>query len=234
MTAARWIRWSSVAAVVVVAAVAGWVSYMHALEVVRSVGEHGNIAYAYPVTVDGLIYCASMVLLDAARRKVTAPPLARWLLAAGIAATLFANVYSGLSYGPLGAAVAAWPAAALVGSYELLMLIVRAGAGTPATAVPGAVVTVPADPPPPSADADLERLIAWLTTGQEPVPAVPASVPEHGAAAAELFASDLIRAQVPGIRAIRKGLHIGQDKATQVQVYLRTLTPSLNGQARHG
>jgi hypothetical protein len=83
--------------------------------------------------VDGLIYCASMVLLDAARRDVTAPPLARWLLAAGIGATLFANVWAGLPSGPLGAAVAAWPAAALVGSYELLMLLIRSGVA----AVPG-------------------------------------------------------------------------------------------------
>jgi hypothetical protein len=125
--ATRWIRWSSIGAVVIVAAVAGWVSYEHALAVVRSAGEHGQIAYAYPATVDGLIYCASMVLLDAARRRVTAPPLARWLLGAGIAATLFANVWAGLGDGPLGAAVAAWPALALVGSYELLMLIIRAG-----------------------------------------------------------------------------------------------------------
>jgi hypothetical protein len=29
---------------------------------------------------------------------------------------------------------------------------------------------------------------------------------------------------VPGIRAIRSGLHVGQDKATEVQAYLRTLT----------
>ena len=35
--------------------------------------------------------------------------LARWLLAADIGATLLANVLAGLSYGPLGAVVAAWP-----------------------------------------------------------------------------------------------------------------------------
>lgn len=99
---ARFIAWTSVAAVVLVAAIAGWVSYL-----------------------DGLIYMSSMVLLDSARRSRPAPALARWLLAAGISATLFANILAGLGHGPLGAAIASWPALALVGSYELLMALIR-------------------------------------------------------------------------------------------------------------
>ena len=66
-----------------------------------------------------------MVMLDSARRKTPVPALARWLLGLGIAATLAANVAHGLGYGLIGAAVAAWPAVALVGSYELLMTVVR-------------------------------------------------------------------------------------------------------------
>ena len=46
----------------------------------------------------------------------------------------------------------------------------------------------------------------------------------HAHAAAELFAADLEAGRVPGIRAIRSGLHVGQDKASQVQAYLRSLT----------
>jgi hypothetical protein len=80
-----------------------------------------------PLTVDGLIYASSMVMLDSARRKVPVPPLARWLLGLGITATLAANVAHGLGHGPSGAVVAAWPAVALVGSYELLMVIIRSG-----------------------------------------------------------------------------------------------------------
>jgi hypothetical protein len=79
-----------------------------------------------PLTVDGLIYASSMVMLDCARRRVSVPALARWLLGLGITATLAANVAHGLGLGLTGAAVAAWPAVALVGSYELLMLIIRA------------------------------------------------------------------------------------------------------------
>ena len=78
-----------------------------------------------PLTVDGLIYASSMVMLDSARRKTAIPALARWLLGLGIAATLAANVAHGLGHGLIGAAVAAWPAVALVGSYELLMMVIR-------------------------------------------------------------------------------------------------------------
>jgi len=121
----RAVRWSTIAAVAGVALIAGWVSYLHAYEVVRAHGEAGPVGRVYPGTIDGLIYAASMTLLDAARRGVPAPRLARWLLGAGIGATLFANVLAGAAAGPLGAAVAAWPALALVGSYELLMVMIR-------------------------------------------------------------------------------------------------------------
>jgi hypothetical protein len=61
----------------------------------------------------------------AAARKTSVPVLARWLLGLGIAGTLAANVAHGLGHGPVGAAVAAWPAVAVVGSYELLMMVNR-------------------------------------------------------------------------------------------------------------
>jgi Protein of unknown function (DUF2637) len=78
-----------------------------------------------PLTVDGLIYASSMVMLDSARRNRPVPVLARWLLGLGIAATLAANVAHGLGHGLIGAAVAAWLAVALVGSHELLMMVIR-------------------------------------------------------------------------------------------------------------
>ena len=92
---------------------------------VRAHGEAGWAARLIPLTVDGLIYASSVVLLDTARRKVSVPALARWLLGLGIAATLAANVAHGPGHGLIGAAIAAWPAVALVGSYELLMMIIR-------------------------------------------------------------------------------------------------------------
>jgi hypothetical protein len=88
-------------------------------------GESGWTARMVPLTVEGLIYASSMVMLDSARRKAPVPALARWLLGLGIAATLAANVAHGLGHGLIGAALAAWPAVALVGLYELLMMVIR-------------------------------------------------------------------------------------------------------------
>src|SRR5215469_9619005 len=119
------IRWSTAAAVLGVAVVAAAVSYEHAYALVHAHGEAGWTAHLIPLTVDGLIWASSMVMLDSVRRGVPVPSLARWLLGLGIAATLAANVDHGLGHGPIGAAVAAWPAVALVGSYELLMVIIR-------------------------------------------------------------------------------------------------------------
>jgi hypothetical protein len=190
------IRWSTVAAVAAVAVVAGWVSYEHALAVVRAHGEAGAVAQVYPVTVDGLIYSASMVLLDAARRGVEAPRLARWLLACGIGATLAANVAAGLRSGLAGAVVAAWPALALVGSYELLMMIIRSGSGVKPNQL-GAVPAVPG--------------VHLNGSGLHP-------------AEAEPFAGDLARGEVPSLRRIRAELHVGQPKAQEIQSRLSTLT----------
>ena len=136
MTTDSLIKWSTVLAVAAVALVAGWVSYVHALDVVTAHGEHGALAHLYPGTIDGLIYSASMVLLDAARRDVKAPRLAYWLLGVGITVTLVANVLAGVAFGVLGAVVAAWPALALVGSYELLMAMIRRSRTAPEADMP--------------------------------------------------------------------------------------------------
>ena len=132
----RAIRVSTAAAVLGVAGIAAYVVYWHAFEVVRAHGETGITARLEPATIDGLVYSSSMVVLYAARHRLPVPGLARWLLALGILATLAANVAHGWSHGPVGAAVAAWPAASLVGSYELLLWLIRtaaAGAGGPRT-----------------------------------------------------------------------------------------------------
>ena len=121
----RAIRLSTAAAVLAVAGIAAYVSYWHAYAVVRAHGETGITARLEPATIDGLVYASSMVVLYAARHRVPVPSLARWLLALGIAATLTANMAQGWSHGPVGAVVAAWPAVSLVGSYELLVWLIR-------------------------------------------------------------------------------------------------------------
>jgi hypothetical protein len=110
----RVIRVSTAVAVLAVAGVAAYVSYWHAYAVVRAHGESGITARLEPATIDGLVYASSMVVLYAARHRLPAPALARWLLGLGIAATFTANMAQGWSHGPVGAAVAAWPAVSLV------------------------------------------------------------------------------------------------------------------------
>ena len=125
----RLIRITTALAVVAVAVVAAIISYQHAYELVRSHGESGTTARLLPFTVDGLIWAASMVVLDASRRNQPIPQLAAWSLGTGIVATVGANLAHGVGQGPVGAPVSAWPALALVGSFELLMMLIRAGRG---------------------------------------------------------------------------------------------------------
>ena len=82
----RAIRISTAAAVVAVAVIAAYLSYEHAYAVVRAHGETGLTARLEPATIDGLVYASSMVILYAARHRLPVPPLARCLLALGIAA----------------------------------------------------------------------------------------------------------------------------------------------------
>jgi hypothetical protein len=190
----RVIRWSTAGAVVGVAAVAAVASYEHAYALVRAHGEVSWTACLVPLTVDGLIYASSMVMLDSARRKVPIPALARWSLGLGIAASLAANIAHGLGHGLAGAAVAAWRAVALVGSYELLMTVIR-NAQAPATSANGAGL--------PGAPSDLDPLQVR---------------------AVRVFADELAACRVPSVRAIRAQLHVGQPRAQRVRAHLSTLT----------
>jgi len=194
MTAGQVIRWSTAGAVAGVAAVAAAASCEHAYALVRAHGETGWIGRLVPLTVDGLIYASSMVLLDSARREVPVPALARWLLGLGIAAALAASVAHGLGHGPAGAAVAAWPAVALAGSYELFMTIIR-GARPPDDRVSGA----------------------------EHVPVAVSGTDPLRVRAAEVFAADVAAGRVPSVRAIGSRLRVGQPRAQQVRAYLAAL-----------
>ena len=124
----RAIRVSTAAVVLAVAGIAAYMSYWHAYAVVREYGGTGVTAQLEPATIDGLVYASSMVILYAARHRLPVPGLARWMLALGILASLAVNVAQGWPYGLVGAVVAAWPAASLVGSYELLAWIIRIAA----------------------------------------------------------------------------------------------------------
>src|SRR5580698_7348463 len=85
------IRVTTALAVLAVAVVAAIISYQHAYELIRAHGETGFTARLLPLTVDGLIWAASMVILDASRRHQRVPRLALWSLGTGIVATIGAN-----------------------------------------------------------------------------------------------------------------------------------------------
>ena len=193
-TTGQIIRWSTAGAVAGVAAVAAVASYEHGYALVRAHGETGWIGRLMPLTVGGLVYAGSMVLLDSARREAPVPALARWLPGLGIAATLAANVAHGLGHGPAGAAVAAWPAVALVGSYELFMTIIR-GTRQPDGGVSGA------------------EHVSVAVSGADPL----------RVRAAEVFAADVAAGRVPSIRAIRSRLRVGATaRAAGTRVSRRT------------
>jgi hypothetical protein len=139
----RAIRVSTAVVVLAVAGVAAYISWWHAYAVVREYGESGVTAVLEPATIDGLVYASSMVILYAARHRLTVPRLARWMLALGIAASLAVNVAQGWSHGLVGAVVAAWPAVALVGSYELLAWMIRTAAARGPARVPEVDQRVP-------------------------------------------------------------------------------------------
>jgi hypothetical protein len=80
-------------------------------------------------------------------------------------------VAHGLGHGPVGAAVAAWSATALVRSYELFMTIIR-GTRQPDGCVPG------------------EEHVSGTVPGTDPL----------RVQAAEVFAADVAAGRVPSVR----------------------------------
>jgi len=86
--------------------------------------------------MDGLIYAPPIMMPESARQNVAVPALARWPPGLAIAATLTANA----AYRPgddlTGTTVAAWPTVALVGSSQVLMMIIRSAGPSEQSARP--------------------------------------------------------------------------------------------------
>jgi len=121
----RRIRRATAAVVVMIAAFAAYISYRHAYELSSQNGEGAASAWAFPLTIDGLIFSSSMVILRANRHGMRVPFMAWFGMALGILATLGANVAHGVPYGVVGMATSAWPAIALVVSFEMLMRLLK-------------------------------------------------------------------------------------------------------------
>lgn len=125
MTGDRLIRSATATVVITVAAFAAVVSYSHIYDLGRAHGQDGTAARLLPLSVDGLILAASLVLLHEARNNRRAPGLARFALWLGVGGTIAANGAYGWPYGAVGIVLSTWPGAAFVIAVELVMLLVR-------------------------------------------------------------------------------------------------------------
>jgi len=145
VTGDRVIRFTTAAVVCAVAAFAAVVSYSHIYGLGRAQGQDGTAARLLPLSVDGLILAASLVLLHEARNDRDAPALARLMLWLGIGATIGANIAYGAGYGLLGALISAWPPVAFIGTAEIAMQLARRSRGPLAATSVAALPEVPGD-----------------------------------------------------------------------------------------
>ena len=239
-------RTLTAAAVLIVAAVAAAVSYVHVVALAMRYGQPELAAYLLPVSVDGLVATSSLVMLRAARTGVTAPWLARAGLFLAVAATVACNVGYGLPHGVPGALLSGWPAVAFVVAAETAITMTRRKAPeTVAVAddVPvGAPIPMPVEP---------TRAVAPVTAGPvadgasdgaaiSQARATPRTVaqrrtrrhtPEQRAERA--FAGRLEAGSLPSLRAIMRDIGVGQDKAREVRAHLASLATA-NGEVSNG
>ncbi len=124
----RWIRWTTIGSVGLLALIAGTVSYLHMQLLVEVHGQPGWVAALTPLSVDGMIVAAATTLLADSRSGGRGGMLP-WLLllVVGSAASLSANVAAAQPTAT-GRVIAAWPSFALIAAYELLMRQVRRSA----------------------------------------------------------------------------------------------------------
>lgn len=118
-----WIKRTCVVAVAAVAAVAAVVSFDHMRALASDAGE-GWKAWILPISVDGMLVSASLVMLTRKRAGQPVGALAWSGLVLGLLVSLAANV-AAAEPTLIGRLVAAWPPIALGLSYELLLTLIR-------------------------------------------------------------------------------------------------------------
>ncbi|GAA3543252.1 hypothetical protein GCM10022419_024280 [Nonomuraea rosea] len=124
MGAVRRIRRTTITGVLVLAGIAAVVSFRHMHELCLRHGEDHLAAVLIPLAVDGAIVVASMSILLANRYGSRGGALAWIMMLIGSLASLGANI-AVAEPSLIGRIIAAWPSAALIGSYELLMSQIR-------------------------------------------------------------------------------------------------------------
>ncbi|MEV6032774.1 DUF2637 domain-containing protein [Nonomuraea sp. NPDC052116] len=134
MGAVRSIRRTTITGVLLLAGIAAVVSFRHMHELCLRHGEDHLAAVLIPLAVDGAIVVASMSILLANRYGSRGGALAWTMLMVGSLASLGANI-AVAEPSLIGRIIAAWPSAALIGSYELLMSQIRRASAEEPTAV---------------------------------------------------------------------------------------------------
>jgi hypothetical protein len=125
MTKSSAARAATTVAVLFVAVIAAVVSFVHIEHLAAVNGQTQLAAYLLPLSIDGTVVAASMVMLRAARAGLGTPWLARFMLGLAVTATLAANIGYGLPHGMPGALISGWPAVAFVGCAEMAISAVR-------------------------------------------------------------------------------------------------------------
>jgi hypothetical protein len=203
------IRVLTASAVLLVATIAAVISFVHIEHLAATHGQITVAAYLLPLSIDGTVVAASMVMLRAARADMRTPWLARVMLAASVGATLAANVAYGARYGLAGALLSGWPAAAFIGCAEMALGMVRRATRQASTkTAPESAAKATRRPP--------------ARTGRK-----------TGAAGADAAASAAAEAlqqgqPVPSARELARTYHIGRAKAAEIR------TAALAGADGHG
>ncbi len=133
MNGDRMNRAATAAAVLLVALIAAVISFVHIEHLALTHGQTELAAVLLPVSIDGTVAAASLVMLRAAREGLGTPSLARFMLVLAVGATLAANVGYGLPFGLAGAALSGWPAVAFIGCAEMAIGMVRRSRRRPAS-----------------------------------------------------------------------------------------------------
>ncbi len=188
------VRVTTVTAVVVVAAVAAVVSYSHMTELAHRAGEQWR-SWLIPISVDGLIVAASMVLLTRHRAGQPGGPLAWGSLGVGVIASLAANMADARPE-VTSVLVAGWAPVAFAAAFHLLLQQRRAErantplshSGSPAgqgdtvlpgtdgrsdpssPSVPGPIDVEPVHPLSPGSGVDRRSADRVVVAGPLPVP----------------------------------------------------------------
>ncbi len=194
------------AAVLGVALIAAMVSFIHIEHLAVTHGQTVLAAWLLPVSIDGTVLAASMVMLQAARSGIRTPWLARVMLGLAVTATLAANVAYGWPAGPWWSLLSGWPAMAFIGCAEMALGMVRRTVRKSATDA-----TRKTSASTPAGAARKASGSAARKTGTR------ASGTGLDAATRKATEAAQQGQPVPSARALARDHHIGRDKAGEIR-----------------